>query len=62
MAGVTLALALLATGLASSVLQPLSRVVKAADKAAEDSAKQADLERRRTAAEAEAALEFLPKK
>ena len=35
--------------------KPLLRVVKAADKAAEDSAKQADLERRRKAAEAEAA-------
>jgi translation initiation factor IF-2 len=35
--------------------KPLLRVVKAADKAAEDSAKQVDLERRRKAAEAEAA-------
>jgi translation initiation factor IF-2 len=35
--------------------KPTLRVVKAADKAAEDSAKQADLERRRKAAEAEAA-------
>ena len=35
--------------------KPVLRVVKAADKAAEDSARQADLERRRKAAEAEAA-------
>ena len=35
--------------------KPVLRVVKAADKAAEDNAKQADLERRRKAAEAEAA-------
>jgi translation initiation factor IF-2 len=35
--------------------KPVLRVVKAADKAAEDTAKQADLERRRKAAEAEAA-------
>lgn len=35
--------------------KPVLRVVKAADKAAEDTARQADLERRRKAAEAEAA-------
>jgi translation initiation factor IF-2 len=40
---------------AAEPVKPVLRIVKAADKAAEDTAKQVDLERRRKAAEAEAA-------
>jgi translation initiation factor IF-2 len=44
-----------AAGAEAAPAKPALRVVKAADKAAEDAARQADLERRRKAAEAEAA-------